>query len=135
MILKISVHDNDFGLTLEKFCGKIAAGWCSLKDPEPAPEDRDGMCEWYYRLTKDKRFFREALKKYGTEISEDDKKRVIQIVTDSFAHFTGDMSSEDAKYLQGAFDCEIVHSVVDEWANGEDYYVFPGSYVGKVLCF
>lgn len=135
MIIRITVSDNDYGVWMRAFAKQIAQANCNLKDPCPSKESR-GFGDWYYRLSKDRRFFREAIGKSNAEVSEDDKKRVIQIVTDSFISYTRLECDEDtAKYLQESFRCEIVDAVTDNWANGEDFYIFPGSCADKVLCF
>lgn len=135
MILKISVHDNDFGELMEEFCRQISKGWHYPKEHEPDKKDTARFGEWYYRNMKDTRFLREVFGRSLREISKDDKDRAIQIVTDSFVYFTGSLDDEDAKYLRKKFSCEIIGSVTDKWENGEIYYVFPSSYADKVLCF
>lgn len=133
MILKISIHDNDFDHVMSDFCRDIGMGWFSPKDPKP--KDKDLLCEWHIHCNSDRNFLWDAMKKASDDLSKEDKERVARIVTDSFAVFTNAKFSGDAGYLQKNFSCEVVGSVTDKWANGEDYYVFPSSYGDKVLCF
>lgn len=135
MILKVSVHDNDFGKMMMRFCNLAATGWFHPKERKPSDDEKDALYKWYSRYMQDSKFFCRTIKMSGSEISEEDKKRVVQIVTDSFAHFVDKEYSDDAKYLQRSFTCEAVESVTDEWANGENYYIFPTSCADSVLCF
>lgn len=135
MILKISVRDNDFSDVMEQFCEEIAAGWHHPRERKPDQAEKEKLSEWYDRSFQDGVFFRQILSELAQNVSDDNKKRVVRIVTDSFVYFTNERWEDNAEYLQRHFICEIVDTVTDRWMNGEEYYVFPTSYAGKVLCF
>lgn len=133
MILKVTVHDNDFQTPLENFGDYIAIG-NHAPGPEPDKDDPD-YSKWALQYMSDDRFLRETLKKTYAESTKEERERVVQIVTDTFAHYVRNRERDTAEYLKRNFRCSVVKSVTDTWRNGEDFFIFPTSYAGKTLCF
>lgn len=131
MILKISVHNNDFQNLLQNFCSNIANAIFPAQTKTGNQLAQNGV-EWE-RLCK---LISGKLKIESGKASDTDKKEIIQAVTVAFELFiANNQTKKNQKYLKKEFSCEIVSSVTDEDQNGEIFFVFPTAHRNKVLNF
>lgn len=132
MIVKITVHDNDFQLVLTRFAENIVQGLPYVgKEPKDEKTKGPWAMEWIRAQKRLCELFRETC----DNTPENDRKELEQLISDMFAKFVRDTVPEDADYLTKRLRCQCVPSVTDQWNNGEDFYLFPTSYEGKILCF
>lgn len=135
MIIKITVHDNDFQDVLTRFCKEIALGQPIMP---PEPKDEIAKRAWNEDWMRMHRAMKGKLGQPRAEVTEDEQKAVLDTIRVSFGNFAAHharLSKKTAAYLKNQFECELVDSVTDEWRNGEDFFVFPSSYAGQILNF
>lgn len=135
MIIKISVHDNDFQDVLTRFCKNIVTAQPVMP---PEPKDEHAKRTWLENWMHMHDALRSKIGQPRSEVSEDDQKAVLVVIRTSFNNFADyhiRESDKTANYLKKAFECELVDSITDEWHNGEVFYLFPSSYAGQILNF
>ena len=135
MIIKMTVHDNDFQDVMTRFCKQTANA-----QPVMPPEPRDSHAKtlWNEEWMKLHDAMRGTLGCHRTEATQEQKDGVIDAISRSFGHFVDHhcgLPAKTAAYLKKEFQCEIVDAVTDEWRNGEDFFIFASSYADKVLNF
>lgn len=129
MIIKLTLHDNDFAELLENFGKKISNG---LVGPYVIPKTHTD--EYYKYLLEEDNRRRKAislLQKSFDESSEEDRFQLAVVIHSAWNDFI--KYYDQREYLMTSFDCEIVPSIPDKWANGEDVYVISTSYSNKVV--
>lgn len=119
MIVKVTVHDNDFSGILEIFMKKFYMNVVYLKV--------DNTLDTQMQLDK---FRKQRELNYlmnpnqDTEWNEENKRVVIEAVKLGFAEFIKSEPKDEQEYMLRNLEVEVIDSLKDEWENGENFYWF-----------
>ena len=129
MILKLTVHDNDFAGLLIKFGNYVSTG---QHDPgmEP-PENTEEHYAWADQWYKDEKAYIKNLKLTYRESTQEQRDAVCDVVKRTFdGYIRRPVHHYDKKtidYLLRNFSVSVTAHVTETWHNGEVVYVFPTS--------
>ena len=124
MIIRLTVHDNDFGDLMDMFVRNLFSKMTNF--PSNIEElDVENQLNFF---REQKVVFR-LLNPNATEShTEEEKTFLIKRVKESFKEFVEKHAdSSTADYLSKGLEVEIVNSMEDKWENGEVWYWFQHS--------
>lgn len=134
MIVKITVKNNKFQYTLQKFCEEMVNGNPVMnKEPYSYPVRDIWLDSWHHNQLVLSKVFKKSY-----ENSTDGEKSVLcRVIKTNFENFVNKLAEEkDVKEnLKKNFNCRVVKSIIESDSNGTIYYLCPTSHFEKVLNF
>lgn len=136
MIIKITVHDNDFTPMLYNFAQDIIKKYPIKQHSRKALEEKgvvDFKEQVLYEMQyhqNEKRWNRLMQGNYK-DYSDQDKSFVCQVLKAAWSDYV--QFNPAKEYLNQHFDCQICAAVTDTWYNGEMIYIFPGAYFQRAI--
>ena len=132
MIIKITIHDNDYYSLLLGFATKIKLGLYPVAFDENeegkfSEKEYSKYCLEYFR--KDRKYVG-MLSKESRELSAEDKEFVQNVIREGWNQYI-----DNKEYFVKNFEAHVVNSVSDKWENGEVFYIFPSCYGSGILNF
>ena len=129
MILKLTVHDNDFSGLLVQFGNYISTG---QHDPGPEPEkDTNEHHAWLDQWCRDERTYIRDLKLTHKESTQEQRDAVCDVVRRTFDSYirrpVHRLDQKTIDYLLRNLSVSVTAHVTETWHNGEVVYVFPTS--------
>lgn len=121
MIIKFTVHDNDFKFLIDKFFNKFLL---RLLDIKINKDDFEEMSKWIENYKK----INEILNPNNNKkLTLEDKELIITKIKESFSEFIKENKPDSFKYLTENVEVSIINSMTDRWENGEVWYWFQHS--------
>lgn len=132
MIIKITIHDNDYYNLLLGFASKIKLGLYPVAFDENekgkfSEKEYSKYCLEYFK--KDRKYV-EILSKESHKLSSEDKEFIQDVIREGWNKYI-----DNEEYFVKNFEVHVVDSVSDKWENGEVLYIFPSSYGNGILNF
>lgn len=122
MIVKLTVHDNDFYYKIMKF---IKIMWEPIYGDD---EDIEIKVDEHLKSTK---IFTYINPNYDTKITPEIKEEIITYLKEQFNKFLDvkcdNVFADTKEYLKQNFEVSIQNSFTDRWENGEAFYWFQHS--------
>lgn len=125
MIIRLTVHDNDFSHLLESFVDTL---FDRLYWPISKPSSMS-VDEWLINYWKPKRKIQKILNPNITEqLTSEEKLLICSEVLNCWQRFLDSpnlqLDSHDKEYLIKNFNTSISFTFTDKWENGEVFYYF-----------
>lgn len=124
MILKLTVHDNDFSEDIEEFANDIM--FCPVCDGEASAEN---AIEDYHVL-KVFRGLWSAISN-GETLTDEEKDAFLIAVKRKFEYFCKKHFGDVDEYVIGNFEAQLLDNLAPKWENGESVYIFICSSGGQ----
>ena len=125
MIIRITVHDNDFQEVLERFAKVM---YYKLYWAENRPDNIDPIT-WYETAIKEEHTIQDILNA-DREVTAEEKKILISKLKRKWSEWIDAQrwnKSTTADYLKRHFNASISYTFKDRWQNGEVLYYFTSS--------
>lgn len=125
MIIGLSIHNNNYGELMKDFSKRIGRGEFVLEDPPTAQPS-----EWHAWFRKTQNECANAVK---AEAPTDKQTALLKYVIERSWRAYVEPYHDDC--LTDRLEITFPDAIDAKWRNGEQFYVFPTSYVDHVLCF
>ena len=132
MIIRMTVHDNDFTGIIESFSRNLANKIMFARDMDPDENPND----WYEKEFLPKKTIRDIIMNHE-ELTDEDKALMKAAVIIEWANYVPHAFHDDKEdsedYLKRNFEVTISDTYVDKWENDEVVYYFtnPNLYISQ----
>lgn len=129
MIIRITVHDNDFQTILERFCKNFYMNITEIYSLSNDNMDYENLNLYRKRSNEIRSLFNPN---NDIVLTKEVKENIKRIVREGFNTFVMKNSPKNAEYLKKNVQIDVLSRMEDKWENGEAFYWFQHS--DKFLC-
>lgn len=129
MIIRITVHDNDFQTILERFCKNFYMNITEIYGLSDDNMDYEKLSMYRKRSNEIRSLFNPN---NDIVLTKEVKESIKKIVKEGFNTFVMKNNPKNAEYLKKNVQIDVLSRMEDKWENGEVFYWFQHS--DKFLC-
>lgn len=124
MIIRITVHDNDFQTILERFCKNFYMNITEIYGLSEDSMDYEKLSLYRKRSNEIRSLFNPN---NDIVLTKEVKENIKKIVKEGFNTFVMKNSPKNAEYLKKNVQIDVLSRMEDKWENGEVFYWFQHS--------